>query len=99
ENDAQTPESTASQEASPEAGRPQADTPENLAAEVPKVIVSPAFGRILVENRIALLVSTYDTGKVFLLRATPSGTNVHFVAFDKAMGIAVNTSRLMVGSK
>jgi len=99
ENDAPPQESAAPQEAPPDSGSPQADAPEKLATDVPKVIVSPAFARILVENRIALLVSTYDTGKVFLLRATPNGTNVHFVAFDKAMGVAVNTARLMVGSK
>jgi len=68
-------------------------------AEIPKAAISPSFARILSENRISLLVSTYDTGRVFLLRSHGNGVNVHFVGFDKAMGIAANAQRLAIGTK
>lgn len=70
-----------------------------MPAEPPRVFVSPSFGRIMAERQLSLLVSTYDTGKVFLLRATERGVNVHFVGFPRAMGIAVNRERLYIGSK
>jgi len=35
---------------------------------------------------------------VFILRAVGSGLNVHFVSFDRAMGIAANARSLAVGS-
>jgi uncharacterized protein (TIGR03032 family) len=71
---------------------------EQLPAE-PKVIVSPGFVKLLLDLRVAVLVSTYDAGKVFLLRAHGNAVNVHFVAFDKAMGIAATPQRLMVGTR
>jgi len=78
---------------------PEGETGDAAAAELPKVVVSPSFASILSENRISLLVSTYDTGKVFLIRSHGNGVNVHFVGFDKAMGIAANPQRLVVGSR
>lgn len=78
------------------AGTAEDATPAAVAA--PRVTISPSFGRILIERKLSLMVSTYDTGKVFLLRGTPRGVNVHFVAFARPMGIAVDRARLYVGS-
>lgn len=64
----------------------------------PKVDISPGFARLLSSQKISLLVSTYDTGKVFILRAIENALNVHFVAFDRAMGIAATARRIAVGS-
>ncbi|MFO1316113.1 MAG: TIGR03032 family protein [Burkholderiales bacterium] len=66
--------------------------------DVPEIEVIGDFARVLRENRISLLVSTYDTGKVFILRAVGPGLNVHFVSFDRAMGIAASTRAIAVGS-
>lgn len=90
-----TPDPNAAAAAAPASGDATAPA---VAPEAPRLFISPSFGQILVERKLSLLVSTYDTGKVFLLRATPTGVNVHFVAFPRAMGIAVNAERLCVGS-
>ena len=84
--------------ATPAAGAPSADTAPAEAPKVPTIEVLGDFARVLRENRISLLVSTYDTGKVFILRAAGNGLNVHFVAFDRAMGIAANARSIAVGS-
>ena len=56
------------------------------------------FARVLRENRISLLVSTYDTGKVFILRAVGNGLNVHFATYSRAMGIAASARSIAIGS-
>ena len=77
----------------------QEDAAAAEAAQPPKIEVSPGFASILAENRISLLVSTYDTGRVFLLRTHAHGMNVHFVGFDRAMGIAANETHIAIGAK
>lgn len=74
------------------------ETTAAAPAEAPRVDASDGFRRILHEHKISLIVSTYDAGKVFLLRASERGTNVHFVPVQRAMGIAANAARLVVGS-
>ena len=76
---------------------PAADAPPE-PPKIPTIEVIGDFARVLRENRISLLVSTYDTGRVFILRATGGGLNVHFVAFDRAMGIAASARSIAVGS-
>lgn len=70
-------------------------TPQN---DPPSVVASESFKRLLVEQKISVLVSTYDAGSVLLLRANEHGVNVHFVHFARAMGIAATAARLAVGS-
>lgn len=84
------------------AAAPAATDAAPAAAEPPKVPtieVIGDFARVLREQRISLLVSTYDTGRMFILRATGPGLNVHFVAFDRAMGIAATVRSIAVGSR
>lgn len=47
--------------------------------------------------RISLVVSTYQAGKVILIRAEGETLNTHFRPFAKPMGIAVDGNRLTVG--
>ena len=56
---------------------------------------------LLLNQGISLLVSTYQAGKLIIVRADPaSGTvNTHFRLFQKPMGIAANAARLALGSE
>lgn len=68
------------------------------SAEPPQIEVIGDFARVLRENRISLLVSTYDTGRVFILRAVGNRINVHFATFSRAMGIAASARSIAIGS-
>lgn len=53
--------------------------------------------KILSDLRISLVVSTYQAGKVILVRADGGTLNTHFRHFEKPMGVAVDRSRLTIG--
>lgn len=46
---------------------------------------------------ISLAVSTYQAGKVILVRADGNNLNTHFRTFSKPMGIAADNTRLTIG--
>ncbi len=46
---------------------------------------------------VSLVVSTYQAGKMILIRADGDVLNTHFVNFDKPMGITADGSRLTIG--
>ncbi|MEZ4770585.1 MAG: TIGR03032 family protein [Caldilineales bacterium] len=48
---------------------------------------------------ISLAVSTYQAGKVILVRSDNGGINTHFRDFNKPMGLAVDGQRLTVGGQ
>jgi uncharacterized protein (TIGR03032 family) len=52
---------------------------------------------ILKQLQISLVVSTYQAGKVILVRADGATLNTHFRTFGKPMGIAADRSRLTIG--
>lgn len=52
---------------------------------------------ILRQLNISLVVSTYQAGKVILVRNDRGTINTHFRSFQKPMGIAVNGQRLTIG--
>lgn len=56
-----------------------------------------SFPAILSELGISLLVSTYQSGRLTILRADKGVLNTHFRSFPKPMGLAVSGSRLAVG--
>ena len=47
--------------------------------------------------RISLVVSTYQAGKVILIRNDQGVLNTHFRTFAKPMGIAADGARLTIG--
>ena len=47
---------------------------------------------------ISLMVSTYQAGRLVMLRAQHGVLNTHFRSFDKPMGLAVADNRLAVGA-
>jgi len=57
-----------------------------------------SFLDLLKQAGASLVVSTYQAGKLILLRANQDSLNTHFVSLPKPMGVALNGSRLSVGS-
>jgi uncharacterized protein (TIGR03032 family) len=56
------------------------------------------FPAILQELGISLAVSTYQAGKLVLVRLEGDGLNTHFRGFNKPMGLAVSGDRLAIGT-
>jgi uncharacterized protein (TIGR03032 family) len=59
---------------------------------------SSNFAPLLEQLGISLLVSTYQAGKLVVLRAEGDFVNTHFRAFLTPMGIALSGGRLAVGT-
>lgn len=59
---------------------------------------TPTFPALLRQAGMALAVSTYQAGKLVLLRAHEDGLNTHFIGMRRPMGIAVGgNDRIAVG--
>jgi uncharacterized protein (TIGR03032 family) len=56
------------------------------------------FPAILDELQSSLVVTTYQAGKLVLLRSDARLINTHFRAFNKPMGLAVGNNRLALGT-
>lgn len=56
------------------------------------------FPELLKQAKASLIVSTYQAGKLILLRASESSLNTHFVSLPKPMGVAYTNGRLSVGT-
>lgn len=57
------------------------------------------FGEILKQLGISILVTTYQAGKLVVLRSGEDGNlNTHFRGFNKPMGLAAARDRLAVGT-
>ncbi|MBJ7901489.1 MAG: TIGR03032 family protein [Cyanobacteria bacterium RI_101] len=61
-------------------------------------IHSSTFFEILQQQGISLVVSTYQAGKLIVLRADDGAVNTHFRTFPKPMGVAVQGHDLAVGA-
>lgn len=70
----------------------QPDPPSTL-----KSVYTTNFPTILEQLGISLVVSTYQAGKVILVRQEDGQLNTHFRNFNKPMGIAVDQQRLTIG--
>src|SRR4029077_628054 len=57
-----------------------------------------SFAQILEYFGISLLVTTYQAGKLVILRADQGVVNTHFRSFAKPMGLAVHGNRLAIGT-
>jgi uncharacterized protein (TIGR03032 family) len=56
------------------------------------------FPVLLQELSISLAVSTYQAGKLVLVRSDGDCLNTHFRGFNKPMGLAVSGDRLVIGT-
>src|SRR5262245_16052798 len=59
---------------------------------------STTFPELLQQLGISLAVTTYQAGKLVLLRAHAGKLNTHFRTFRRPMGLAVTRNRLAVGT-
>ncbi|MGD1867623.1 MAG: TIGR03032 family protein [Phormidesmis sp.] len=72
---------------------------EEKAPEPLRSIHTTTFPALLKQLNISVVVSTYQAGKVVVLRADEGQLNTHFRVFDKPMGLAVNPQRLAIGTR
>jgi len=56
-----------------------------------------SFPQILQSRGISLLVTTYQAGRLVVLRADGEVLNTHFRTFSKPMGLAVRGNRMAIG--
>jgi protein O-GlcNAc transferase len=60
---------------------------------------TPLLPQILQFARVTLLVSTYQAGKVLALGSHAGQATISFCHFDRAMGLAVDRTRIAVGTR
>jgi uncharacterized protein (TIGR03032 family) len=77
----------------PEANGPDA-TPTPLAS-----VHTTNLPQILRELNTSLLITTYQAGKLILVRDDGGTLNTHFVNFRKPMGLAVDRARFFIGTE
>jgi uncharacterized protein (TIGR03032 family) len=64
-----------------------------------RCVNTPTFPALLKQLGISLAVSTYQAGKLILLRADGAKLNSHFRSFQTPMGMALHRRRLAIGGK
>lgn len=74
------------------------NSPSPLAQNPLRSVHTQTFPHLLDELGISLVVSTYQAGKVVLLRAAGDALNTHFRLFEKPMGLAFDRGRLAIGA-
>src|SRR5271155_4538867 len=86
-------------EAPPPEAKPDEPKPE-AKPELPPLrsVHTTSFPALLQHFGLSLLVTTYQAGKLVVLRADGGVLNTHFRAFAKPMGLALDRDRLAVGT-
>ena len=79
--------------AMPASGGPGGEHPPPLRS-----VHTSNFSAILQELGVSVLVTTYQAGKLVMLRPDGDRLNTHFRAFSKPMGLAVDGDRLAIGT-
>ena len=74
--------------------KPEAQTVEQVLGSVH----TSNFPDILRELNACVLVSTYQAGKLVILRPDGNSINTHFRTFNRPMGMAADRQRLMLGA-
>jgi uncharacterized protein (TIGR03032 family) len=76
------------------------DQPESAPTEAAlRAVHTPNFPRILRGLGASLLVTTYQAGKLVMVRDEGDHLNTHFRAFAAPMGLALAGDRLAIGAK
>jgi uncharacterized protein (TIGR03032 family) len=83
----------------PESGAAGSQAPTPGTANPLRSVYTSSLADILRQTGISLAVSTYQAGKVILVRYDPETetVNTHFRSFAKPMGIAGDATRLTIG--
>lgn len=74
------------------------EIPTDTAPSPLRSVHTTSFPAILEELGCALLVTTYQAGKLVVVRSDAGLINTHFRAFNKPMGLAVGCGRLAIGT-
>lgn len=74
-----------------------ADTPAD--ANPLRSVHTTTLSQMLRQGGFSFLVSTYQAGKLIVVRADGDVTNTHFRTFDTPMGLAYDRGRLAIGTK
>src|SRR3954468_5814676 len=77
----------------PNSGRPGTEEPALLRA-----VHTPNFPALLRQLGASLLVTTYQAGKLVMVRDEGDHLNTHFRVFQAPMGMALDGDRLAVGT-
>jgi len=89
-NDAATAEAASAYSAAP--------APAQTVEQVLGSVHTSNFPDILRELGGCVLVSTYQAGKLVILRPDKNSINTHFRTFNRPMGMAADRQRLMLGA-
>jgi uncharacterized protein (TIGR03032 family) len=81
----------------PSSARTAAPHPDGAPAPL-RSIHTASFPQLLEELGISLLVTTYQAGKLVVLRADQGCLNTHFRNFQAPMGLAADAGRLAIGT-
>jgi uncharacterized protein (TIGR03032 family) len=73
-------------------------SPSTQAAPPLRSVHTSNFSAILEELGISVLVTTYQAGKLVMLRPDGDRLNTHFRSFIRPMGLAVDGDRLAIGT-
>ncbi len=74
--------------------------PDAAPAAAPlRSVFTTGLADLLSEFRVSLLVSTYQAGKLVIVRSAGGKLNTHFRDMHSPMGLAVSGNRLAVGAK
>src|SRR5215217_2971191 len=69
------------------------------SAESLQSVHTTTLGELLRQGGFSFLISTYQAGKVIVVRARGEELNTHFRSFDTPMGLAHAGGRLAIGAK
>lgn len=80
---------------------PELDSPVEQASEPHPMrsVHTSNFAPILAELEASLLVTTYQAGRLVMLRNTDGVLNTHFRIFPKPMGMALAPGKLAIGTE
>ena len=76
-------------------------TPNGPVGDAPpplRSVHTSNFSALLEELGVSVLVTTYQAGKLVMLRPDGEQLNTHFRSFSKPMGLAVDGDRLAIGT-
>ncbi len=74
------------------------DSQPHSAVEPLRSVHTSNLPEILQQLGVSVMVTTYQAGRLVILRSQDGVLNTHFRVFDKPMGLAVGDNRLAIGS-
>jgi uncharacterized protein (TIGR03032 family) len=76
-----------------------AETPPKTEPEPLRSVHTTSLPQLLKQGAFSFLVSTYQAGKLIVVRADGDVANTHFRAFETPMGLAFDRGKLAIGTR